>query len=132
MAVIARRRAMRLEKGAALAVGGEIAGPTCPILAGQQAELRDIVAKAWEMWIDDGIRPVGGDDAPAPARCADHRVPSEIVERAFGGGENFDVEFLEQNARPEFRPLQGLRDRVVIGVGIVGAKTLFKAEQGLE
>ena len=59
-------------------------------------------------------------------------MPAQIVERAFGGGENFDIERLEQSAGPEFRSLQRVGDDVVMAVGIGCAEALPKPEQGLE
>ena len=100
MAVVARGRAELLEIGAALAMRVEIARPGAGVAAGDLAKLVEIGGKALEIRIDDRVGPIGGDDAAVPAAVADHPVPVQIVERAFGGGDRLDVEALEQRARP--------------------------------
>src|SRR3546814_20548036 len=61
---------------------------------------------------------------------ADGLVMRQRVERAFRGGDDLDVEPLEQRARPEFRRLQPFADAIVIGVGILAREPFGEAEQG--
>ena len=54
------------------------------------AETFEIAAETLEIGIHHRVRPIGGDDAPAPPRLADRRMGGEPVERAFGGGDQSD------------------------------------------
>lgn len=82
-----------------------------------------------EVGIDDGVGAISGDHTALPAAVADHLVPFEIVERAFGGRDDLDVEALEQGARAEILPLQQRRDGVVVAVGGRCGQRLVDAEQ---
>src|SRR3546814_18409031 len=75
-------------------------------------------------------RPIGGNDPAVPAGVADGLVMRQRVERAFRGGDDLDVEPLEQRARPEFRRLQPFADALVIGFGILAREPFGEAEQG--
>src|SRR5690606_24879845 len=103
MAVVGRGGAERLEVFTALAVGGEIAGPRAGVLAGDLSELIQIGGKALEIGIDHRIRTISRHDPAVPAAVADRLVPAQIVECAFRGGDDLDVEALEERARPVFR-----------------------------
>ena len=59
-------------------------------------------------------------------------MPAQVVQRAFRRGDDFDVELLEQRARPEFGPPQRVRDDVIMPIGVVGRQPLAETEQRLE
>jgi hypothetical protein len=59
-------------------------------------------------------------------------VAGEVVQRVVGGGEDFDVEVLEQLAWPEPRLLQLGADGVIGGVRRRGTGLLGQAENALE
>ena len=128
MAMVGRCCAAFLEIAAPLAVGREIAGPGADIFAGQFAELFEILGKALEFRVDDAVGPIGRDDLAAPAGVADHVVPFEIVERAFGRADRLDVEALEQGAGAQLRFFQLGGDLVVDPVGVLGGQPLVDAE----
>ncbi len=56
----------------------------------------------------------------------------EHVTRRVGRGEDFDVEALEQRARPELRRLQPLTDGIVHAGGRVGAQALAHSEDFMQ
>ncbi len=109
VAVVGAGGAERLEEGAAVAVGLEVSVPGGGVAAGELAEARDVGGEAREFGVDDRVGAVGGDDAAVPARVADRLVPAQVVERAVGGGDDFDVEPLEQRARAGTRGGRGSR-----------------------
>ena len=127
--MIGRGRAEFLEEGAPPAMRVEIARPIAGIAAGDLGELVEIGGKALEVGVDDRVRPIGRDDAAGPAAVSDHQVPLQVVERAFRGGDRFDVEALEQGTRPVAVLRKQRGDRVVVAVGRRGAERLVDAEQ---
>ena len=132
VAVVAAGGAVRLEEGAAVAVRLEVAVPVAGVAAGDLAEPGDVGGEAGELRVDHRVRAVGGDDAAAPARVADHRVPAQVVERALGGGDHLDAEAVEQRARPELRAGEAVGDMVVVVVGGLGREPPVEAEHRLE
>ena len=106
VAVVGRGRAHLLEIGPALLQGGEIAAPGMRVLAGDLAQRLQPVAEAVELRIDHRVGPEGGDHPALPAAVADGAVVVERVERRFRGGDDLEVETLEQRPRPELRPGQ--------------------------
>ncbi len=106
----------------------KVSVPGGRILPGQFAEAGNVIGKALEFRVDDGIRPVGGHDAPVPVAVTDRLVVFEFIERRLGGCQQFDVEAVEQRARPELVLLQGLVDRVEQLVGIVRRQRLSEAK----
>ena len=78
-------------------------------LAGDLAELLDVVEEAGVLGVDDGVGTEGGDDAALPAGVADGLVVFEGVERGVGGGEDLDVEGFEEGAGAELGGLEFLR-----------------------
>ena len=75
--------------------------------------------------VDDGVGAEGGNDAALPAGVADGLVILEGVEGGVGGGEDLDVELLEESARAKLRRLKFLRDDVVVLVGVVCARGVW-------
>ena len=73
-------------------------------------------AKPSRVGIDDAVGTEGRDDPPAPFGL-DLVVMDEAVVGALGGGQDLDIEALEQSARTEFRLGQRLADGVVIEIG---------------
>ena len=116
VAMVRRGRPDRLEVFAALAVGGEIALPVTGILARDLCKLVQRRLEALMIGIDDRIRAIGRDDAPAPARRLDGLVMVERVGRAFGRSQKFDIEPVEKRTGPVGIRLERVIDRVVIGV----------------
>ena len=110
----------------------QIAIPGAGVAAGDLAQLVEIFGKAVEVRVDDTVWPVGGDDPALPAAVPDLGMPFQIVERAFGGGDNLDVEALEEGARAEAVLGQTVGDPVVMRIGIGGVKQFLDAEQGLQ
>ena len=103
--------------GAAVLVRAQIAGEARDILARHLAEAAEIVGEARRLRVDHRIGAIGGDDAALPAAIPDRLVMVERIERAFGGGDELDLETLEERARAEGVGLQRGVDRVVIEVG---------------
>ena len=132
VAVVAAGGAERLEEGPALAVGLEVAVPGGGVAAGDLAEPGDVGGEAGELGIDHRVGAVGGHDAAAPAGVADHPVPAQVVERAFGRGDRLDAEALEERARKELRAGEAVGDMVVGGVGGLGGQAAVEAEDRLE
>ena len=128
VAVIGGRRAHRLEERAANPVRREVAAPRRRVLARQCAEPRDVVGEALELRIDDGIRPIRGDDAAGPAARADRLMMRQCIERRFGRRDHFDVEALEQRARTIRVVGEALVDPVEVAVGAFGCQSLVDAE----
>ena len=56
--------------------------------------------------VDDRVGTIGGDDPALPVARSDRGVVLQAVERAFGGGDRFDAEALEQGAGAEGWRLQ--------------------------
>ncbi len=119
MAVIGGGGSVVLEEGAAVAQGVEIALPGGDVLAGDLAELFDVGVEAGVLGVDDGVGAEGGEDAALPAGVADGLVILEGVEGGVGGGEDLDVEAIEEGAGEELGGLKLLRDDVVVLVGVV-------------
>ena len=132
VAVVGAGGAERLEEGAALAVGFEVSVPGGGVAAGDLAQARDVGREARELGIDDGVGAVGGHDPAVPARLADRLVPAQVVERAVGGGDDFDVEPAEERPRQVLGPRQAVGDVVVGGVGGLGREADVEAEDRLE
>ncbi len=131
-AVVGGRGAGAGEHGAALAVGGQVAVPEIDVLAGQQAEALDLGPEGLVLGVGHGVGAVGGDHPSAPAALVDRRVAGEVVVGTFGGGQDLDVEAVEQSARAEGGRLQHLADAVEIEVGGVSLQRHVEAEHFLE
>src|SRR3546814_21200828 len=69
------------------------------MLAGQLAEVPHRGGEVVMLGIDDRVGAVGGDDAAPPARGADRGMMVQILVRALGRCEQFDVEAVEPRAR---------------------------------
>ena len=69
---------------------------------------------------------------PFQPLVADRAVVAEVVERALGRRQHFDVEALIEGARPELGPHEGVGDSVVEPVGVLRRRLLLDAEDGGE
>src|SRR5579859_7610853 len=112
--MIGRGGASRAEMGAAILVRAQIAGKARDILARYLPEAAEIVGEARRLRVHHRIGAVGGDDAALPAALPDRLVMVERIERALGGGDQFDAEALIERARAEGVGLQCGVDGVVI------------------
>ncbi len=128
MAVVGRGAAHGLEEGAAVAQGVEVAVPGADVFAGDLAELFDVGDEAGVLGVDDGVGAEGGDDAAFPAGVADGFVVFERVEGSVGGGQDFDVEFVEERAGTEGGGFERACDDVVVFVGVFCAESFGEAE----
>ena len=132
VAVVGRRCAHRLEIGAALTMAVEIAAPAGGIAACHLRQAIEPGTKAWPVWIDDQVGPVGGNDPPGPPRGANGFVPAEVVKRAVGGGDDLEIEALVERARPVAGLGETFRDVVIGGIGGLGGQGFGEAKQRLE
>ena len=94
--MICRSGAEFLEKGTPVPMGSKVSGPSGRILPCEFAHGSNIVGESFELGVDDGIWPVGRDHPSGPAAFPYHAVPAQVIDRAVGGGECFDVEAFEQ------------------------------------
>ena len=132
-AVVGRDRAVVHEVAAPVFQGGEVAG----VAGGAVARCRDepvhIRGPGGVCDVQVGVGPESGQDASVERGVlGDRRVAGQGVQGVVRGGEDLDVEVLEQLPRPEARLLQPGGDRVVAGIGGVGADLLVEAEDALE
>ena len=128
VAVVGGGCAHRLEEGAAVSERVQIALVGADVLAGDLAELLDVVDESGVLGVDDGVGTERGQDPALPARGLDRLVILQRVERRVGGREDLDAELLEESAGAELRRLQLLRDEVVVGIGVVRAQALGQAK----
>jgi hypothetical protein len=129
--VVSRGRAARFEIGAPDAMRREIVG-VGRCAAGERDQPFDIFAKTCAIRVDDEVRTIGRQNAPAPARGADFVMRGEIVQRAVGRRDRFDVEALIERARPEIRRRESNGDGVVEPVGVVLVEPLRDAKYPFE
>jgi len=130
--VIGGGRAKGFEIGPAIAVRVQITLPAAGIAATDLPERVEAVEEAFEIRIDHRIRTIGRDDAPLPAAVADLCVPGQQIEGAIRCRDDFDIETLEQGARPEGVGHQLGSNRIIAGIGIVGGQRRGDAEQVLQ
>src|SRR5260370_41060076 len=91
----------------------EVPSPSPGIFPGHFAKLGDAGAEALVFGVYDGIGTERGDHATAPARLTQGPVGRKGIERRLRGGEDLDMESLEQRARPDFRTGRAVGDVVV-------------------
>ena len=128
VAVIGCGGAVRPEEGAAVLVRAQIAGEGGDVLAGDIAQPIDIRREILRLRIDHSIGTVGRDDPPIPAALADRAMMGQRIERALGGGDQFDPEAIEQRARAETVGLERGVDHIEIPIGIAGFEHLVQPE----
>ncbi len=110
----------------------EIVVPGPGVATAQGAEPLDVGHEPGKLRVDHHVRAIGGDHPALPPRLADHPVPAEVVERAFGRGDRLDVEPLEQRARAELRTGEAVGDLVVGGVRGLGRQPRRQPEHRLK
>ncbi len=123
------------ERGASGPQRGQVAGVRAGVLAGPVAEPVHVRRPALELHVHHVVRAERGDHPaarPAPAVGGELGVLREVVQRRLGGGEDLDVEPLEQRPGPEVRLGEPGRDLVVDGVGGARAKRGVHPEHGAE
>ncbi len=106
--------------------------PGLHVLAGDLAEAAQCLRELLVLRVDHRIGPVGGDHAPCPAAGADRVVVLELIQRTLGGGDDLDVEALEQRARAERLRLQRRGDGVVVKVCRAGIEPHAQPEHLME
>src|SRR5438105_14052014 len=97
--MIRRGRTRFAEESAAIFMRAQITTPGRDILACHLPEPFKLANEAGGLGIEHGIGTIGSDHASGPPALANRLVMIERVERAFGGGDELDVEALEQGAR---------------------------------
>lgn len=93
---------------------GEIAVPTVHVLAGLLGEYLHRAGELLMLDVDHRIGTIGGDHPAFPAAIVDGVVRRQVVLRPLGGGQEADVEPVEQRPRLERVGRELFVDRVVI------------------
>ena len=123
--MIGGRRAHPLEERAPVFERRDVAAVRIDRTSRQLAQPRDLLAPRRVQDVDRQIRPERRPDRRAPARIANLLMPRQRIGRRVRRAQHFDVEPLEQRARPERRLRQlpfemivdGLRGRAVQRLG---------------
>ena len=129
VAVVGGGAAVGLEEGAAGAQGVEVALPVGDVVLADFAELFEVVLEAGVFGVDDCVGAEGGEDAALPAGGFDGLVVFERIEGGVGGGEDFDLEAVEEGAREELGRVELGGDDVVVLVGVFGREAFGQAEE---
>ncbi len=103
------------------AMGVEIALPAPDILSGQKAELSQRRRELLVLGIDDDVGTVRGNHTATPTAVAYFLVRLEPVGGRLGGGEDLDVELVEEGPWAEGGRTEGLTNgvEVVVGSGLI-------------